>query len=668
MLKAVLALLAAITLAAPVVAQQPAPDLVDARNHHFVARSGTTLYHQGQPFRMAGSNNYYPMYASQFMVDNLLTTAAAQNFNTFRLWGFLDIGNADGSNSVDGPKNGVYFHYFNGTEPAFNDGATGLQHLDYVLYKAGQLNLKIVIPFVNNYDAFGGMDQYVRWKGDQYHDQFYTDPVIRQWYKDWISHLLNHTNSYTGIKYKDDATILMWELANEERCEGAGVYPRSTTCTTDTITSWAHDVSDYVKSIDHKHLLGGGDEGFYCDNPKSTDFTVNCSEGVDAIALAKLPSMDVISYHLYPDNWGKTPEWGTQWILRHINDSHRLGDRALAGEWGIYEKNLRNPVYHQWEDAVLNDNGSGALYWILSGLQDDGTLYPDYDGYTVYCPSPVCSAFTNFARKIQGLPFNHAPVADNDTVSTPNLTPVTLNVTSNDITYGSGVVIEPRTIDLDPSTPGQQVAYSTALGTYTVQSGGNVNFIPASACVSGNASTPYTVGDSRGRTSNPADIVVTVGGIPGQLFNFEDGTDTWAAASYNAGAGTVAQSTIGATSCTHSLQINSTGGGFFGPAYNSGPLPLKTAGIANLLFDITTTTAGTSQSVAVQFGSDYHYCSTPYTYQNAGTTATYTVNLAALATAANCFGSAPADTSVIQGFFVYFSGGTTDYLDNIRTH
>ncbi len=159
------------------------------------------------------------------MVDNVLTTAAAQNLNTMRTWGFIDVGNQDGPNSVDGPHNGVYFHYWDGSAPAFNDVDTGLKHLDYVIYKASQLNIKLVIPFVNNYDQFGGMDQYVRWKGGQYHDQFYSDPTIRQWYKDWITHLLNHTNAYSGIQYKDDPTILSWELANEERCAGYGVYP-----------------------------------------------------------------------------------------------------------------------------------------------------------------------------------------------------------------------------------------------------------------------------------------------------------------------------------------------------------------------------------------------------------------------------------------------------------
>jgi mannan endo-1,4-beta-mannosidase len=647
--------------------QSSVPDVVDVQGHHFVARSGRLMYQEGRPFRMAGSNNYYPEYVSQFMVDNLFTTAAAQNFNTFRVWGFLDIGNSDGTNSVDGPHNGIYFHYWDGTEPAFNDGATGLQKLDYVVYRAGQLNLKLILPFVNNWSQFGGIDQYVRWKGGQYHDQFYTDPTIRQWYKDWISHLLNHTNYYTGIQYKNDATILTWELTNEMRCSGSGVYPSSGACTTQTTTSWAADVSAFVKSIDKKHLVSPGDEGFYCADPTSSDFTINCSQGVDTIALGKLPDMDILSYHLYPDSWGKTPQWGTGWIKQHIEDSHRLGDRAVAGEWGILDKDIRNPVYHQWEDTVLEDDGAGALYWILSGLQDNGTLYPDYDGYTVYCPSPVCSAFTNFSRQLQHQPYNPSPIADNYLASTMNNTPVTMDVASSDITY-QGVPLNLRSIDLDPSTPGQQTTFTNANGTYMVQSGGNVYFAPASTCVSGNVSTPYTIKDDRGRVSNPANIIVSVAGIAGELYNFEDGTDTWAAASFNAGAGTTAQSTLYPTSCTHSLQITAAGGGWFTPAYSTPPLPLSTAGVSAVLFDITTTSAGTSQSVAIQFGSDYHWCQTPFGYINPGTATTVTVNLASLTTSTTaCGGTLPADTSVIQGMFVFFSGGGTYYMDNVRT-
>ena len=672
---AVLAL-TAILLAAISAAGQTVPDEIDAQGHHFVHRSGRLLYHRGQPFRVAGSNNYYPMYVSQTMVDALFNKAAASSFNVMRFWGFIDIGNQDGSNSVDGPHNGVYFHFWNGTALDFNDGATGLQHLDYAIYRAGQLNLKVIIPFVNNWSAFGGMDQYVRWAGDQYHDQFYTDPTIRAWYEAWISHLLNHVNIYTGVKYKDDATIMAWELANEPRCGGSGVYPTSATCNTQTLTGWADDVSTYVKTIDTLHLLSAGDEGFYCDDPTSFDFTLNCSQGVDTIALATLPNMDAMSFHLYPDSWGKTADWGTQWIARHIVDSHRLRERAVLGEFGFLNKAMRNPVYKQWTDTVLKDDGAGALYWILSDKQDDGTLYPDYDGYTVYCPTPVCAMFSNFARlEERRPPFNFSPVADDDTATTLNNTPVTLNVTGNDVTY-MGVPLKVNSVDLDPATPGQQKAFTSPFGSYTLKPSGNVQFTPASACVTGTVSTPYVVKDALGRTSNSANIAITVQGLPGELYSFEDGTDSWTAASFNATAGTAAQSTAFATNCTHSLQIviPQNAGGWFGPSsISTPPLPLPLAGVHQILMDITTTTAGTSQSVALQVGNDFHWCQTGFGYINAGTNTTVTVDLATLLSSTSaCLGALPADTSSLRALWVFFSdggsgSGGTYYLDNVRT-
>ena len=160
-----------------------------APGNDFVKQTGPELRLHGRLFRFAGSNNYYLMYKSQFMVDDVLNAAAAQGFRVMRVWGSLDIGNQDGSNSIRGKADGVYFQYWDGSAPAYNDGEDGLQSLDYVIYRAGQLGIKLVIPFVNNWNDFGGMDQYVRWRGGQYHDQFYTDPVIRTWYKNWIAHL-----------------------------------------------------------------------------------------------------------------------------------------------------------------------------------------------------------------------------------------------------------------------------------------------------------------------------------------------------------------------------------------------------------------------------------------------------------------------------------------------
>ena len=62
------------------------------------------------------------------------------------------------------------------------------------------------------------------------------------------------------------------------------------------------------------------------------------------------------------------------------------------------------------------------------------------------------------------------------------------------------------------------------------------------------------------------------------------------------------------------------------------------------------------------------WCQTPFGWFNPGTSTTVTVDLAGLTTSTcACGGSLPADTSVIQGMYVFLSGGGTYYLDNIRT-
>ena len=141
-----------------------APATFAAQGNDFVKRNGNVLQLNGKQFRFAGSNNYYLMYKSQFMVDDVLSAAAANHFGVMRVWGSLDIGNQDGSNSIRGKSDGVYLQYWDGTAPAYNDGDDGLKRLDYVIHRAGQLGLKLVIPFVNNWNDFGGMDQYVRWR------------------------------------------------------------------------------------------------------------------------------------------------------------------------------------------------------------------------------------------------------------------------------------------------------------------------------------------------------------------------------------------------------------------------------------------------------------------------------------------------------------------------
>ncbi len=627
------------------------------RRAEFVRQTGPFLHIGARPFRFAGTNNYYLMYKPQPMVDAALDKAAASGFTVMRMWGSLDIGNQDGSNSIQGKADGVYFQYWDGAKPAYNDGDDGLRHLDYVIYRAGQQGLRLVIPFVNNWSAFGGMDQYVRWRGGLYHDEFYTDPQIRAWFKGWIAHLVNRTNSYTGVRYRDDPTIMLWELANEPRCKGSGVYPQSSACTTQTLTAWADEMSRFVKQQAPNQLVSVGDEGFYCV-PGSTDWTENCNEGVDSLALARLPKVDVLSLHLYPDGWGKDAAWGTQWISRHIREGYRIGKPALLGEFGLADKSTRNPVYREWTDTVFRQGGAGALYWMLADTQENGTLYPDYDGFTVYCPSPVCTTLGNFARMMAGRPTLFPPVADVDTAVMPFGVATALNPPANDTAY-AGARVEPGSIDLDPASAGQQTERAVAGGTFALRPDGTVSFTPI-ALFAGKASVSYTIRDSYRQTSNAAALTVTVlpdPTAPAKLFSFEDGTEGWALASWQDPAlGSVAQTGAFATDGASGLRVTSASGAWFGLALGE---PADLSGKTSLKIDLKTGAAGTSRSVALQLGDSYEWCQTDWGWVNQDTAATVEVDLTA---GLSC---ASPDLSKVRAIYVWFSAGIFD-IDYVR--
>eukprot|EP01084_Bolivina_argentea_P299001 515376_1 len=393
----------------------------------FVTTSGTNFMLNGKPYRFAGTNCYYLIYQDQFMVDNVIETAAAQGFEVIRTWAFIDIGYQNGSNSADsnGPiKNGIYFQYYDPETkaPTYND--TNLKMLDYVLYKAKQLGIKIILTVTNNWSDFGGIDQYNIWRQISdpnvklYHDSFYNDTIIMGWYQAYVKHLITRVNTYSKSTYADDDTIFAWELANEPRCQGSGKFSSSNSCTKNyavymvqpwawKITAWVDAMSTYIKSIDKNHMISTGDEGFYCEiYQKCPHVWCDCYYGISTRNNTKLKNIDFMSMHLYPDQWGQQNNWGNVWIANHTDIAKEIGKPALLGEYGA--KNDQHNVYQQWTNTIYTNGTGGDLFWMISGRDDEPQhpyWVPDYDGYAVYCPN---STEPKPPGDIQSCPVLHA--------------------------------------------------------------------------------------------------------------------------------------------------------------------------------------------------------------------------------------------------------------------
>jgi mannan endo-1,4-beta-mannosidase len=81
---------------------------------------------------------------------------------------------------------------WNSSEWSLNDGPQGLQRLDHVIETAGKYDIKVILPFTNNWVGYGGAELYINWIAGEgnTHDVFYTDPRIIASYRKQLSLIL----------------------------------------------------------------------------------------------------------------------------------------------------------------------------------------------------------------------------------------------------------------------------------------------------------------------------------------------------------------------------------------------------------------------------------------------------------------------------------------------
>ncbi len=120
-------------------------------------RNGTRFVIDGVTKYFAGTNSYYitTQVTNNADVDKVMTNIAASGLKILRVWGFNDVAS---------PGNGVWFQSLSSSGSQINTGANGLQRLDAVVKAAEAKGIKLIIPFVNYWDDFGGMFPQVRFR------------------------------------------------------------------------------------------------------------------------------------------------------------------------------------------------------------------------------------------------------------------------------------------------------------------------------------------------------------------------------------------------------------------------------------------------------------------------------------------------------------------------
>lgn len=338
----------------------------------FVRISGTNFMVDDRQFFVVGVNNHYLTYSSRNEVTRVLDDAVAMGANVVRIFLQPVIGSLDGSTATvwnwksvgdasDLAVKGSYLLYWDPRAGgmAINDGPNGMQKVDFVIAEAGRRHLRLVIGFLDFWSYTGGVQQMRAWYGSQDKSGFFfRDQRSKRDYRSWVSYVVQRVNPLTGLAYRDDPTIMAWELMNEGNAEPETLR-----------LAWTAEMSAYVKSLDPNHLVSSGHANV---EAKLSDLTI--------------PTLDFGTWHGYPLFYKLTVSQFNDKITEFCQLAARAKKPVLLEEFGYARSNPDSAqAYALWLDTLARDsNCAGWMVWRLVSRQDSGR-YPidEHDQFDV---------------------------------------------------------------------------------------------------------------------------------------------------------------------------------------------------------------------------------------------------------------------------------------------
>jgi sialate O-acetylesterase len=180
---------------------------------------------------------------------------------------------------------------------------TQLRGLDFLLAEMAKRDMRGVLVLNNFFQWSGGMAQYVSWAtGDPipYPDQnghtwdefqtysarFYITEKAEAQYERYVAALTARRNTITGVAYRDDPTIMSWQLSNEPR---GFAY-------SDAYVKWVDRIGAFVRNRAPNQLISLGGEGKLDRHTPGT--------GTQFERVSRSPFLDYLTIHLWIENWG----------------------------------------------------------------------------------------------------------------------------------------------------------------------------------------------------------------------------------------------------------------------------------------------------------------------------------------------------------------------------
>jgi mannan endo-1,4-beta-mannosidase len=378
----------------------------------FVTRANSTLFEGATAFRGAGANIYWlglldinpdgsanVHYPSTTEIDDALATANEMGAEIVRS---VTLGASVGN------PNSIWTALNTPNAAAFNT-------IDYAIYRAGLLGIRLIIPLVDNGTPYsGGKSQFTTWRGINDASQFFLNSQVIADFEAYIATILNRTNQYNGLIYKNDPTILAWETGN-----GLSNPP----------VAWTTTISAYIKQLDANHLIMDG------------------TVGIQTSALA-IANVDIYGNKFYPAN---STQIGTD-----ATATSGANKAYVISEWDWTGANGGTAPATFMSAIEGNTNITGDCFYHLMPHDDSYGYVKNSNGYSLYYPGTSIGMQTSSqALRTHGYTMaGVSPVPSAGAVAAPTITSVAANP------LGSGMQIEWRGVagglnyDLESSTAG----------------------------------------------------------------------------------------------------------------------------------------------------------------------------------------------------------------------
>jgi len=214
---------------------------------------------------------------------------------------------------------------------------------------------------------------------------FWSSKRVKQIYQNYVNHMLNRVNTYTGVAYKNEPSIMIWEIMNEPRF-GPWDSPNGVT----QVRNWLKDAAVYIKSIDKHHLVGTGEEGFLDKKDsllkrKSYPFNAATGEGVSYTLNAQIKEIDVMGFHMWPFQWslwessdkdygkdmiGEYPDlskFADDWVKEHKRIADKFNKPVYLGEFGFQILRRKGSDISD-RDKIIKSVYKAAVKYKINGL------------------------------------------------------------------------------------------------------------------------------------------------------------------------------------------------------------------------------------------------------------------------------------------------------------